>query len=174
MRRGSSLVVIVGLMMASGCANQRSAQEINRLKSDVGILDERVSQLERASLKEPSTAALPSEPQLSSSAVTEGAAPLTSKTSKPSGQPATKPSHSVKPSKKEIQQALKAAGFYQGPVDGKLGPQTREAIRSFQQVHGLKADGVVGRQTWEKLSPYLSSQSAGAESSELSAAESLK
>ncbi|MBI3319144.1 MAG: peptidoglycan-binding protein [Candidatus Omnitrophica bacterium] len=174
MRRGSSLVVIVGLMMASGCASHRSAQEINRLKSDVGILDERVSQLERASLKEPSTAALPSEPQLPSAAVTEGAVPLTVKPSKSSGQAAAKSSSSVKPSKKEIQQALKAAGFYQGPVDGKLGPQTREAIRSFQQVHGLKMDGVVGRQTWEKLSPYLNSQSAGAESSELSAAESLK
>lgn len=173
MRTGSSLMVIAGLIMASGCASQRSAQEINRLKSDVGILDERVNQLERASLKEPSTADAPSEPQLSSSAITEGAIPLATKPAKSSGQPAAK-SSSIKPSKKEIQEALKAAGFYQGAIDGKLGPQTREAIRSFQQVHGLKVDGVVGRQTWEKLSPYLSSQSAGADGSELSAAESLK
>ena len=172
MRGGSSLVVIAGMVMASGCASQRSAQEINRLKSDVGILDERVSQIERASLKESSTAALPSESQPQAPPVTEGAASVTGKL--PAAVPATKSSHAVKPSKKEIQQALKAAGFYQGPVDGKLGSQTREAIRSFQQVHGLKVDGVVGRQTWEKLSPYLSSQSAGAGSSELSAAESLK
>jgi peptidoglycan hydrolase-like protein with peptidoglycan-binding domain len=61
----------------------------------------------------------------------------------------------AKPSKREIQQALKNAGFYQGPVDGKIGPITRDAVKEFQRTNGLKADGVVGRQTWEKLSPYL-------------------
>ncbi len=59
-------------------------------------------------------------------------------------------------SKKEIQQALKNAGFYQGPIDGKIGPQTHEAIKQFQQANGLKVDGIVGRHTWVKLAPYLS------------------
>lgn len=57
--------------------------------------------------------------------------------------------------KKQIQFALKKAGFDPGPIDGKLGKNTRKAIRQFQKANGLKADGIVGRRTWEKLSKYL-------------------
>ena len=75
----------------------------------------------------------------------------------------------LKPTKREIQQALKNAGFYQGSIDGKVGPQTREAIKEFQRANGLHVDGVVGRQTWERLAPYLDQSSV-----ELGAAETLK
>lgn len=51
----------------------------------------------------------------------------------------------------EIQSALKKAGYYSGNVDGKIGNNTKNAIKQFQKDSGLKADGVVGRQTWEKL-----------------------
>jgi outer membrane murein-binding lipoprotein Lpp len=54
-----------------------------------------------------------------------------------------------------IQQALKNAGYYQGTLDGKIGSQTRQAIRAFQRDNGLGADGIVGRQTWAKLKSYL-------------------
>jgi Putative peptidoglycan binding domain len=37
----------------------------------------------------------------------------------------------------QIQQALKDKGFYSGPVDGVMGPATRNAIRSFQQANNL-------------------------------------
>jgi peptidoglycan hydrolase-like protein with peptidoglycan-binding domain len=37
----------------------------------------------------------------------------------------------------KIQQALKDKGFYSGPVDGVMGPATRNAIRSFQQANNL-------------------------------------
>lgn len=40
-----------------------------------------------------------------------------------------------------IQKALAAAGHDVGPIDGKLGRQTREAIRDFQIKTGLPADG---------------------------------
>ncbi|KJJ83456.1 secreted protein containing Peptidoglycan binding-like domain protein [Candidatus Omnitrophus magneticus] len=55
---------------------------------------------------------------------------------------------------KSVQSALKAAGFYDGPVDGKLGPKTKEAIKAFQQANGLTADGVIGKRTWAKLKEY--------------------
>ena len=55
----------------------------------------------------------------------------------------------------KIQAALKAAGVYNGKVDGKVGPATRAAIVEFQQSQGLKADGVVGRRTWDALKTYL-------------------
>lgn len=55
-----------------------------------------------------------------------------------------------------IQQALKNAGYYQGSLDGKIGPATEAALRSFQRDNGLGADGVCGRQTWQRLKVYLS------------------
>lgn len=63
---------------------------------------------------------------------------------------------------KKIQQALKNAGLYSGNVDGKIGPKTREAIKTFQSQNGLKADGVAGTQTWAKLASYYASGSASA------------
>jgi len=61
----------------------------------------------------------------------------------------------VKASPEKIQRALKAAGVYTGPVDGKIGAGTKEAIVEFQKSHGLKADGVLGKKTWEELKTYL-------------------
>ena len=55
----------------------------------------------------------------------------------------------------DIQKALKGAGYYSGGVDGKFGPDSREALRNFQKDNGLAADGVCGRQTWDKLKVHL-------------------
>ena len=56
---------------------------------------------------------------------------------------------------KQVQAALKNAGFYKGEVDGKEGPQTKRAIKAFQRARGLNPDGVVGPKTWEELKKYL-------------------
>jgi peptidoglycan hydrolase-like protein with peptidoglycan-binding domain len=60
------------------------------------------------------------------------------------------------PTKKDIQNALKNAGFYTGVVDGKFGLMTKKAVEKFQEANGLKADGKVGPNTWNKLKSYLS------------------
>ncbi len=60
-----------------------------------------------------------------------------------------------KPTTKQIQQALKAAGFYNGKIDGDIGPRTKKAIEAFQAQNGLKADGKVGARTWKALSAHL-------------------
>lgn len=57
--------------------------------------------------------------------------------------------------RKDIQIALKNAGFYNGAIDGKIGKKTKKAIREFQKSNGLKADGKVGPRTKELLLPYL-------------------
>jgi peptidoglycan hydrolase-like protein with peptidoglycan-binding domain len=59
-------------------------------------------------------------------------------------------------SSRQIQRALKSAGFYQGPIDGKIGSKTKEAIIKFQKAKGLKADGLVGKKTSAELNKYLS------------------
>jgi len=56
-----------------------------------------------------------------------------------------------RPSVREIQQALKRAGYDPGPIDGKMGSQTKAAIKAFQRSHRLEPDGVVGRRTWARL-----------------------
>ena len=59
---------------------------------------------------------------------------------------------------KDIQTALKAANFYTGSIDGKIGPKTKRAIVEFQKAKGLKADGKVGSKTWMELEKYLTTQ----------------
>ena len=43
--------------------------------------------------------------------------------------------------KTELQRRLMALGYDPGPVDGKVGPETRRAIRAFQKGAGKPADG---------------------------------
>ena len=66
-----------------------------------------------------------------------------------------KPAESKKLSDRQVQTALKNAGFYRGSVDGKIGFATTEAIKAFQRANGLKADGVVGKKTRANLMKYL-------------------
>lgn len=59
------------------------------------------------------------------------------------------------PGGKEIQSALKNAGFYSGDTDGVIGAQTKEAIKKFQAANDLNPDGAVGSRTWSLLKKYL-------------------
>jgi len=56
---------------------------------------------------------------------------------------------------RQIQFALKKAGLYKGAIDGKIGPQTRRAIREFQKSKGLEPDGKIGKKTWDELCNFL-------------------
>jgi len=56
---------------------------------------------------------------------------------------------------RQIQTALKNAGYDPGTIDGKLGAKSKKAIKDFQAANGLKADGKIGPKTWAKLSTYL-------------------
>lgn len=60
-----------------------------------------------------------------------------------------------KPTNKDVQIALRNAGFYKGEVDGVIGPKTRKAIEEFQAKNNLTVDGKVGPKTWTVLSKYL-------------------
>ena len=58
-------------------------------------------------------------------------------------------------SNKQVQKALKNAGYYTGPVDGRIGKKTRRAIKDFQKASGLAVDGIVGKETRTYLRKYL-------------------
>lgn len=51
---------------------------------------------------------------------------------------------------RDIQQTLVSLNYMSG-VTGEYASSTVEAVRSFQQVNGLKADGIIGPQTMELL-----------------------
>ena len=61
----------------------------------------------------------------------------------------------VKASERDVQQALKNAGYYTGKIDGKIGARSKKAIYDFQLEKKLEADGIVGRRTWNELKTYL-------------------
>lgn len=121
-------VLAVALTVA-GCATTKpgSASLENRMQ----VLESKVQMLEGQSMTSEAPASFEMREQESSGAT---AATMT---------------------KKQIQQALKNAGYYDGNVDGKIGPKTSAAIKQFQKDMGLKADGISGKNTKEKLLKYL-------------------
>ncbi|WEK04783.1 MAG: lytic murein transglycosylase [Candidatus Devosia phytovorans] len=50
-----------------------------------------------------------------------------------------------------IQQALLQLGYYQGAVDGRLGPVSQEAYARFQAARGEVADGFITRASYDEL-----------------------
>jgi hypothetical protein len=53
------------------------------------------------------------------------------------------------------QAALQQQGYYQGEVDGLLGPITRDAIANYQRDHGLYITSAIDRPTLESLGMTL-------------------
>ena len=51
----------------------------------------------------------------------------------------------------EIQSDLQYLGFYYGAIDGKIGWQTRNAIKSFQKSMELTVDGIFGERSTKKM-----------------------
>jgi Putative peptidoglycan binding domain len=50
-----------------------------------------------------------------------------------------------------VQAALQQQGYYQGEVDGVLGPQTRAALADYQSAQGLEPTGAIDEPTVEAL-----------------------
>lgn len=125
------------VVLAAGCATAGSKTREETLKARLDALESQV-----AALNQRVEEATPG-PQGS-----EGPA---------GGQRArmAKASPAAKLSVRQIQRALTESGFYKGTVDGKEGPLTKKALKEFQQVQGLKPDGIVGPATTDALSRYL-------------------
>jgi peptidoglycan hydrolase-like protein with peptidoglycan-binding domain len=57
----------------------------------------------------------------------------------------------------ELQKALAHVGYSPGAIDGNYGSGTTDAVKRFQQAHGLTADGVAGPQTLAALETAVQS-----------------
>lgn len=124
-------IVFFGVIALTGCATTKGPSA-PALEGRLQSLENRVQVLE---------ADASSEQGISSGSVVEGraASSATAETM----------------TKKDIQKALQNAGYYDGTVDGKIGPKTKAALMDFQRDAGLKVDGIAGRNTKEKLLKYL-------------------
>ncbi len=61
------------------------------------------------------------------------------------------PPFSHNPKVEELQEILAAYSYSPGKPDGKLGPQTREAVAAFQEDQGLKVTKFVDKATWKRI-----------------------
>ena len=59
--------------------------------------------------------------------------------------------HADKRSPLALQVALDRVRFSPGPIDGRLGGNTKRAIKAFQRAHGMKETGNPDRAVWERL-----------------------
>jgi peptidoglycan hydrolase-like protein with peptidoglycan-binding domain len=148
MKAGVLVVGGIFLVCLTGCAttSRKSQMESENLKDRVSSLEMQLQQknAEVGSLR------------MALAKKTEEAA-VTKQSKEPQG---FAKEDAGKPAIKQIQKALKNAGFNPGPVDGRSGTQTRLAIKEFQKVNNLNPDGKVGKQTWALLEPYLNKEAA--------------
>ena len=147
--RLTMMVLMVGLIAFSGCASRKTGKKVDTIQAQVNAMTDELVRLDQ-SLQD-TRAAL--QTQEGKGGVSESGAVSSGEGAVVGGKYRT-PSGFEIPSV-NIQKALKKAGYYNGAVDGKVGPGTRDAIAAFQKDNGLKADGVCGRGTWAKLQSYL-------------------
>ncbi|MDO8675842.1 MAG: peptidoglycan-binding domain-containing protein [Candidatus Omnitrophota bacterium] len=139
----------------SGCATtQHKASQQDQMQTRVVELEKKLEE------KDAEIVDLQYAVKDLSSRVDASKAPAAAESSVPAGESAVAVKDGnniirVAATPEKVQAALKAAGFYNGRVDGKIGAGTKAAIVQFQRSQGLNADGVVGPKTWDVLKTYL-------------------
>ena len=129
--------------LVAGCATSFNAKKQDEeLSAKLAALETRIDQTHQRleEIAQRQQAAEPAQPRESRSAEIQKTA-------------SNKTGTALAP--REIQVALKTSGYYAGPVDGKMGPQTLEAVRAFQRAKGLTPDGKVGSRTAAALAKHL-------------------
>ncbi len=158
MSRTLALVVIV-MMVLSGCVTSSpNSSNVNMLQMRVGELEREVQtkdneikdlQYQIKDLSYEIDRLKNKSPRMEKRPAVSSAVPASSKTE------ADDDIIRVKASIRQVQVALKKAGYYKGNIDGKVGDMTKTAISDFQKDHGLKVDGILGQKTWNELKTYL-------------------
>ena len=155
--RLATFAILASAVIFSGCAGKKNQNQINTLQAQVGAITDELVRLDQ-SLQE-TRSAIQAEESLQSNLQGQLGASSSRLRSLREEESVIKgiyrtPSGFELPSI-NIQKALKNAGYYQGNLDGKIGPMTRDAVKAFQRDNGMEADGVVGRTTWNRLKAHL-------------------
>lgn len=157
-----ALSFLIAVFALTGCAKKSTEQaSITGTGFDSSTSTEELAQLPQVSTSSSQQAGVEVLP-IETSPITQGMPPIAGPTSLRTASTAITSAGGVLTHDQQIQTALKAAGLYNGSVDGKIGPATKRAIEQFQKNNNLKVDGKVGPKTWAALESYLSgSSSAG-------------
>ena len=145
MVRKTAILAILGIFLISlsGCATARKQKdlEIQGLRNQISALETQIQSKDEEidSLRE------------SLSKVTQEKTGAIKQVSKKKMIGEVK----SRPNVRQIQIALSNAGYNPGTIDGRMGKQTRDAIRAFQGANNLVVDGKVGKKTWNLLKDYL-------------------
>jgi peptidoglycan hydrolase-like protein with peptidoglycan-binding domain len=107
--------------------------------------------------------AVPAAAQQSGSSNQPAAAQQSGSSQSSAAQQSSQEQNLTKEEIRQAQQALDQKGFKAGQADGVLGPETKNAIKEFQQKQGLNATGELDGQTMSALgvSPNAQSGQAG-------------
>jgi peptidoglycan hydrolase-like protein with peptidoglycan-binding domain len=137
------VLVCFAVISVSGCgtAQKKRDAEVKGIKAKVETLETKVDTIETKQAEAEKTPAI-------------SEAPVSTSFDESTNVEVKNTSCRSKASTRDIQAALKNAGYYNGKVDGVKGKQTKKAIKEFQKANGLKADGIVGSRTWELLSKH--------------------
>jgi len=135
-------LLLIGAFVLSGCVAVRSQNPAQQMQGRIDTLQKEVQEKDsQINSLQDELRQLQSQPAQPEQSVVQ---------EEVKAKPASK-----KKTPKNIQTALQKAGVYQGPIDGKIGAQTKKAIKEFQRTQGLSPDGVVGKKTWAALSKHL-------------------
>ena len=130
------LVLIIFVFSLAGCAttSKKSQPTADDLKNQISILETQIRE------KDAKISALEEE---------------LSKTDVRSEYVQVKCGKAYSRTTKQIQAALKNAGYNPGVIDGKMGKQTRDAIKAFQKANSLTVDGRCGKDPQGCLSALI-------------------
>ena len=160
--------IIAALAFLNNCGQQTKKQEVPVETEKLSEVSENVTSEDTTTFSEVQT----EQPQMVTLEAQDPSTTISDVSVTSTGEEitteSTEPTVFVKPSVEEMQQALNSAGFYQGKIDGVLGPRTKTAIREFQTKNELKVDGKIGPRTWAKLGAYLNKEQSTETSSEIS------
>ena len=150
------LIAFISIVFLAGCATTRQPSELNQLQIKVSQLERKLDD------KDQEINDLKYEINEMTSKMDNSGSSTTRADSSDEGDSKSSITKSssddiirVSVSAKEVQRALKKAGYYEGEVDGKFGAKSQKAVADFQKDHDLTSDGIVGQKTWNELKKYL-------------------
>jgi peptidoglycan hydrolase-like protein with peptidoglycan-binding domain len=136
---------LAGLFLISGCATTSKSADLEAqgLRNQITLLEAQI-QAKDAEINTLKESLSQVQERIRAQARLDEAKPI-------------KPDETVfeQPSVRQVQTALKNAGYYVGRIDGLMGARSREALRGFQADHNLRANGKINRKTWSLLRAYL-------------------
>ncbi len=137
---GKAAAVFVAVLTVASCSSSKAAPKTNVLPTSVAATTT-VAVVTSATTAPPVTTAAPT--------TTVAIVVPAGYTKEPDTGPLSQ--GNAGPRVAALQKRLAALGNDPGPVDGAFGQKTDNAVRAFQKVSSLKADGIVGPQTTAAL-----------------------